>query len=140
MSSRKSRRSFLASAAATAAVGMAAVPRLSGSTGLLASLAAGNNAGDSITKPNPEWKDHGVLALGKSPYAKLQSVPVHAVTIEPGFWSKRRATNVQASIPSMRQELVDHGRMDNFLRLKGRSNAPQRGPVYSDSDIYKWME
>jgi DUF1680 family protein len=30
--------------------------------------------------------------------------------------------------------------MDNFLRLSGRSSAPQKGPVYSDSDIYKWTE
>ena len=44
------------------------------------------------------------------------------------------------SISSMRQELLDHGRMDDFLRLAGQSQAPQRGPVYSDSDIYKWME
>jgi DUF1680 family protein len=140
MSSKKSRRSFIASAAATAAVSMVATPRVSGSGTLLASLRAGDNPGGSITKPNPDWKDEGVLALGRSPYAKLQSVPVHAVTIGQGFWSKRRTTNVQASIPSMRQELVDHGRMDNFLRLKGRSNAPQRGPMYSDSDIYKWTE
>ena len=36
--------------------------------------------------------------------------------------------------------LTANGRMDNFLRLTGKSNAPQRGPVYSDSDIYKWLE
>jgi len=28
----------------------------------------------------------------------------------------------------------------NFLRLTGGSSAPQKGPVYSDSDIYKWLE
>jgi DUF1680 family protein len=33
-----------------------------------------------------------------------------------------------------------NGRMDNFRRLTGESAAPQRGPVYSDSDIYKWIE
>ena len=65
---------------------------------------------------------------------------MRAVTIAPGFWSKRRQTNVDSSIPSMRLELIEHGRMDNFLRLEGKSTAPQRGPVYSDSDIYKWME
>ena len=30
--------------------------------------------------------------------------------------------------------------MDNFRRLVGKSSEPQKGPVYSDSDIYKWME
>ena len=81
-----------------------------------------------------------MLNLAHSPYAKLHNVPVRAVTIEDGFWSKRRKTNVESSIPSMHQELLDHGRMDNFLRLAGQSKEPQKGPVYSDSDMYKWLE
>ncbi|MCU1242024.1 MAG: putative glycosyl hydrolase [Candidatus Acidoferrum typicum] len=88
----------------------------------------------------PAWRDQGILNLAKSPYAKLHSVPVHAVTIEAGFWSLRRETNVNASIPSMGKLLEVNGRMDNFRRLKGKSSAAQRGPVYSDSDIYKWIE
>ena len=88
----------------------------------------------------PGWRDQGVLNLAHSPYAKLRNVPVRAVTIQDGFWSKRRRTNVESSIPSMHEELLEHGRMDNFLRLTGGSSAPQKGPVYSDSDIYKWLE
>jgi uncharacterized protein len=88
----------------------------------------------------PPWRDQGILNLAKSPYAKLRSVPVHAVTIESGFWSPRRETNVNASIPSMGKLLEVNGRMDNFNRLTGKSAASQRGPVYSDSDIYKWIE
>jgi hypothetical protein len=30
--------------------------------------------------------------------------------------------------------------MNNFRRLTGKSTDPQRGPVYSDSDVYKWTE
>ena len=86
------------------------------------------------------WREQGVLNLDRSPYAKLHSVPVRAVTIEEGFWSKRRETNVEHSIPTMREELEAHGRMDNFRRLVGKSSAPQKGPYYSDSDIYKWTE
>ncbi|MGC2297860.1 MAG: beta-L-arabinofuranosidase domain-containing protein [Acidobacteriaceae bacterium] len=122
-----SRRTFLStSAAATAAL---TVP------GLASRLAYGDEA-----TLDPNWKDAGVIATKKSPYAKLHPVPVQAVTITSGFWSKRRVTNVESSIPSMRTELIDHGRMDNFLRLEGKSDAPQKGPVYSDSDIYKWLE
>jgi DUF1680 family protein len=87
-----------------------------------------------------DWKDAGVIDLSSSPYAKLKTVPVRAVVIQGGFWSKRRQTNLMASIPSMHEELVEHGRMTNFQRLKGKSTEPQKGPVYSDSDIYKWME
>ena len=97
---------------------------------------------DGAPAPNwpTSWKDEGVIDLTRSPYAKLKTVPVRAVVIEKGFWSPRRATNVSASIPTMRDELVNHGRMDNFLRLEAKSSAPQKGPVYSDSDIYKWTE
>jgi len=66
---------------------------------------------------NPAWRDQAVLNLTKSPYAKLRNVPVHAVTIESGFWSPRRETNVNSSIPSMGKLLEVNGRMDNFLRL-----------------------
>jgi DUF1680 family protein len=88
----------------------------------------------------PNWRDEGVLYLDKSPYAKLRNVPVHAVTIKNGFWGTRRAINVKSSIPSMERLLEANGRMTNFLRLAKQSDAPQQGPVYSDSDVYKWLE
>jgi len=88
----------------------------------------------------PPWRDQGILNLVKSPYAKLRNVPVHAVTIENGFWAQRREVNINKSIPSMQKLLEANGRMDNFRRLIGKSTAAQRGPVYSDSDVYKWTE
>src|SRR5882757_5634988 len=89
---------------------------------------------------NPPWRDQGILNLAKSPYAKLRNVPVRAVAIENGFWAQRREVNAKKSIPSMEKLLEANGRMDNFRRLIGKSTAAQRGPVYSDSDVYKWME
>jgi uncharacterized protein len=131
-----SRRSFLvATAAAVApAAGALAFPR---SETLLSFLASDKS---SSTAPSANWKDSGVIDLSNSPYARLKTVPVSAVVIKYGFWSQRRHTNVESSIPSMHDELIAHGRMDNFLRLQGRSTAPQKGPVFSDSDIYKWTE
>ncbi|HXX17089.1 MAG TPA: beta-L-arabinofuranosidase domain-containing protein [Candidatus Eremiobacteraceae bacterium] len=89
---------------------------------------------------NSNWKDQGVLNVDHSPYAKLHNVPVHAVTITDGFWGARRAVNINNSIPSMEKLLEANGRMNNFLRLAGKSDAKQTGPVYSDSDVYKWTE
>jgi uncharacterized protein len=86
------------------------------------------------------WKDEGILYVDKSPYAKLHNIPVHAVTITSGFWGARRKINVDSSIPSMEKLLEANGRMNNFLRLVGKSDAKQIGPVYSDSDVYKWTE
>src|ERR1700756_770857 len=68
-------------------------------------------------------RDQAILNLTHSPHAKLHGVPVHAVTIEPGFWSPRRQTNVDSSIPSMGKLLEVNGRMDNFRRLTGKTEA-----------------
>jgi hypothetical protein len=112
-----SRRTFIASAAA-AILPPALAHAKQGPAGLLSMLSA------TPPQPTPQgeaWKDAGVLDLANSPYAKLQSVPVRAVTINDGFWSQRRKTNLASSIPTMHDELLAHGRMDNFLRLEGKS-------------------
>ena len=132
--SKISRRTFLSRAASVAAA-TAFKP-------VKSFAAASPQSADGAQKnaPTPRWRDEGVIDLSNSPYAKIKTVPIRSVTIQEGFWSKRRATNVASSIPSMHDELLQHGRMDNFLRLEGKSNAAQRGPVFSDSDIYKWTE
>ena len=127
--SKLTRRGFVGAAFSAAAVGTVR------GHGLLGAFWGGGPGASS-----PEWKDEGVLFLDKSPYAKLHNIPVHAVTISSGFWSARRETNVEKSIPSMEKLLEANGRMTNFLRLVGKSDASQRGPVYSDSDVYKWTE
>jgi DUF1680 family protein len=127
--SQISRRAFVGSAISTAAVGSLPLDNL---------MAFSQQAGPSSSDRN--WKDEGVLFVDKSPYAKLHNVPVHAVTITEGFWGARRQINVDKSIPSMEQLLEANGRVKNFLRLVGKSDSPQHGPVFSDSDVYKWTE
>jgi len=124
------RRKFIATTAATAAASYLVPPGMSYAF-------SGGRGVDATGLP---WRDQGVLNVVNSPYAKLHSVPVRAVTIEEGFWSKRRKINVERSIPTMREQLEQHGRMDNYRRLVGKSKEPQKGPFYSDSDIYKWIE
>ena len=65
---------------------------------------------------------------------------MRAVTITGGFWGQRREINVTKSIPTMHDLLEANGRMNNFRRLVGKSTAAQSGPVFSDSDVYKWTE
>jgi hypothetical protein len=81
-----------------------------------------------------------ILNLWKSPYAKLRNVPVSAVRINDGFWAARRRTNVERSLPTMLRLLEEHGVVDNFRRLTGAKKVERKGPLYTDSDIYKWME
>jgi len=85
------------------------------------------------------WRSEGVIHLDHSPYAKLHSVPIRVVHMGEGFWSARMRINVERSIPTMLEELEQHGVMDNFRRLTGKQTQ-RRGPLYTDSDIYKWIE
>jgi hypothetical protein len=87
-----------------------------------------------------EWKSAGIVDVSHSPYAKLHGVPVRAVKMGDGFWTARRKANVEKSIPTLMAELEQHGIVDNFLRLEGKKDVPRRGPLYTDSDLYKWME
>jgi DUF1680 family protein len=132
-----SRRQFVTAAISTAAVSLLPAQSLS-------ALAQGepNPTRDTPVSQTaaPLWREQGIENLAKSPYAKLRNIPIRAVTIQDGFWSRRRATNVQKSIPTMHDLLEAHGRMNNFRRLVGKSNAEQIGPYFADSDIYKWID
>ncbi len=104
---------------------------------VIATLIAGAVAAQSGSTP---WRDQGVLFVQHSPHARLKDVPIRAVRIGDGFWAARRRVNVERSIPTLLQLLEANGVVDNFRRLSGRKNVPRRGPLYTDSDLYKWME
>jgi|ERR1035441_7466722 hypothetical protein len=109
MKHKLSRRTFIASAAASiASPALAAVQPKTG--GLLSFLADQSQSSSAAAET---WSSAGVIDLSRSQFAKLKTVPVSAVDLHDGFWSQRRKTNLNSSIPSMHDELIDHGRMDN---------------------------
>jgi uncharacterized protein len=132
-----SRRQFVASAVSVAAV--TSLPVRRAFAGGDADKKAFSHSVVTLTD-TPGWKDQGIENLAKSPHAKLRDIPVRAVTITSGFWGQRREINATKSIPTMHDLLEANGRMNNFRRLLGKSTAPQSGPVFSDSDVYKWTE
>ncbi len=91
-------------------------------------------------QPASDWHSQGSVYLDRSVNARLHSVPVQAVHVGEGFWTARRKAVTERSLPTMLALLEEHGVVDNFRRLSGRKNVPRRGPVYTDSDIYKWIE
>ncbi len=132
-----SRRQFV-----TAAISAAAVSSLPAHSVLAEVAASGTPVPQApvVLTDSPAWKDQGVENLAKSPHAKLRNIPVRAVSITGGFWGPRRETNATKSIPTMHDLLEANGRMNNFRRMVGKSSAAQSGPVFSDSDVYKWTE
>jgi DUF1680 family protein len=87
-----------------------------------------------------DWRDQGIIHVDQSPYAKLHSVPVRAVTMGEGFWTPRRKVIFERSIPGSLTLIEQAGVVDNFRRLTGKKDVPYKGPVYADSDIYKWID
>jgi uncharacterized protein len=81
-----------------------------------------------------------VLDTAKSPKAVLHGVPVSAVKIADGFWSARMKVNEEVSLPTLLQLFEEKGIVDNFRRVSGRKDVARRGPLYTDSDVYKWLE
>ena len=135
-----SRRHFVSSAAALVTISALPARDLFGANETNFSAATNLSQNPATLIDTPNWRDQGVENLAKSPHAKLRNIPVRAVKIQNGFWGMRREINVTRSIPTMHDLLEANGRMDNFRRLVGKSSAAQRGPVYSDSDVYKWTE
>jgi uncharacterized protein len=89
---------------------------------------------------NQNWRQEGVIFLDHSVNAHLHPVPVEAVHLGDGFWASRRRVTTERSLPTMLQLLEEHGVVDNFRRLAGHPEIPRKGPLYTDSDLYKWME
>ena len=81
-----------------------------------------------------------VLDTHASPSASLQEVPIRAVTLTDDFWAPRLCANRETTLPSQFQHLEETGAMDNFRRAAGKKDVAFRGPHFSDSDVYKWLE
>ena len=97
-------------------------------------------ARDFGSNQHGDWKDEGVLYLDHSLNARVHTVPVQAVRLGDGFWTGRRHVTTERSLPSLLALLEEHGVVDNFRRLAGHPELPRKGPLYTDSDLYKWIE
>lgn len=76
----------------------------------------------------------------RSPFARLRPTPIAAVSLTDRFWQPHLERNQQRGIPQLYEELEAHGVLDNFRRLYGAHDGPRRGFLFTDSDLYKWME
>jgi DUF1680 family protein len=59
---------------------------------------------------------------------------------EGGFWARRLATNREASLRHGFRMLEAAGNLDNLRVAAGSATGTYRGPVFQDSDVYKWLE
>ncbi len=75
-----------------------------------------------------------------SPQAKWRTLGLDEVRIEGGMWAKRQAVNRESAIPHGLRMLEEAGNLDNLRIAAGWKAGTYRGPVFMDSDVYKWLE
>lgn len=56
-----------------------------------------------------------------------------------GFWADRLAAN-HAAIPLGYDRLTEAGNIDNLRIVGGAAEGEAVGPIFADSDVYKWLE
>lgn len=75
-----------------------------------------------------------------SPWAAWRTLGSGEVSIDGGIWARRQAVNRESALPHGLRMLEAAGNLENLRIAAGRSRGSYRGPVFMDSDVYKWLE
>jgi uncharacterized protein len=67
-------------------------------------------------------------------------LPLGAARITGGFWAPRQEANGDAAVPAGREQLASAGNLQNLRLAAGDAEGAAVGPVFADSDVYKWLE
>jgi uncharacterized protein len=82
----------------------------------------------------------GPINVGSSPRAVLRTLPGNAVSFTGGIWSRRQAVNRGTALPHGFRMLEQAGNFENLKLAAQDATSGYRGPVFMDSDVYKWIE
>ena len=76
----------------------------------------------------------------RSPATRWRTLDARATTIEGGLWARRQAINREAALPHGYRMLGAAGNLENLRLAAGAASGRYQGPVFMDSDVYKWIE
>jgi len=86
-------------------------------------------------------QSQGVLHSPVAARADSAPVPGRRVKMDAGFWTGPPLRQLETSLPTLLGCSKRTGVVDNFPGgISGRKKVDRRGPLYTDSDLYKWME
>lgn len=71
--------------------------------------------------------------------SRWRPVGLDAAEIRGGFWAPRLSANV-AAIRFGLERLEDAGNLQNLRIAAGLGDGEAIGPIFTDSDVYKWLE
>ncbi|UQU62996.1 glycoside hydrolase family 127 protein [Couchioplanes caeruleus] len=78
--------------------------------------------------------------LVPTPDASCRLRPVTTARLDGGLLAERQRVNGEAAVPSGHERLRAAGNLDNLRIAAGEAAGELRGPVFMDSDVYKWLE
>lgn len=70
----------------------------------------------------------------------LRPLTLKQVTITGGLWSQRSELNCETTIPEGRRQLTEAKNLQNLQIAAGEEAGEAIGPIFADSDVYKWLE
>jgi DUF1680 family protein len=70
----------------------------------------------------------------------LHPVPLGASRIRGGFWFERQEANRRQAIRTGYEKLETSGNLRNLRIAAGTEQGEAKGPIFMDSDVYKWLE
>ena len=80
------------------------------------------------------------VSTTKSSHARWHTLPVGQVALTGGFWFHKQAINRRVSLRHGYRMLEQSGNLHNLRLAAGSVAGDYRGPVFMDSDVYKWLE
>jgi len=75
-----------------------------------------------------------------SPHARWRTLPIGSVSLTGGLWSQRQVVNRRVSLRHGYRALERAGNFHDLRLAAGLAEGEYRGPLYMDSDLYKWLE
>ena len=80
------------------------------------------------------------VAPTASAHVRLRPIDARGVVIRDGLLADRQRVNREVTLLHGAEELERAGTLDNLRIAAGRATGERRGMVFSDSDVYKWLE
>ena len=71
---------------------------------------------------------------------RLRPIDGRGAVIQDGLLAERQRVNREVTLLTGAEELERAGTLDNLRIAAGRMPGEHRGMVFSDSDVYKWLE
>jgi uncharacterized protein len=82
----------------------------------------------------------GPVAPTAGASGRLRPLSFGAARITGGLWAARQRVNREVAIPAGGKHLESAGNLDNLRIVAGTATGAARGPLFMDSDVYKWLE